>query len=84
MASSGTLRRVALVRTDVSEGYVPPKRLYLQEPHGTTSQKTSFFIVTAVKTSILTWCYPATILSVNTRMINELYEMTKTNKLRGP
>jgi hypothetical protein len=40
------LRRVALVRTDV-----PQKRRFFQEPHGVTSQKTSFFIVTAVKTS---------------------------------
>jgi hypothetical protein len=75
------LRRVAVVRTDVSEefsasiirvrwllvtanavpispivatllmtGIVPPKRWFLQEPHGVTTQKTtSFFIVTAVK-----------------------------------
>jgi hypothetical protein len=83
------LRRVVLVRTDVSEElttpfirvtrlgelgtavalflahvflspwwrrrYVPPKRRFLQEPHGVTSQKTTFFIVTAVKTSNLTW-----------------------------
>jgi hypothetical protein len=34
--------------------YVPPKRLLLQEPHGVTSKKTPFFIVTAVKTSSLT------------------------------
>jgi hypothetical protein len=34
--------------------YVPPKRQFLQEPHGVTSQKTPFFIVTAVKTSKLT------------------------------
>jgi hypothetical protein len=33
---------------------VPPKRQFLQEPHGVTSQKTPFFIVTAMKTSILT------------------------------
>jgi hypothetical protein len=43
MVSYGMLRRVALV--------VPPKRLFLQEPHGVTSQKIPFFIVTAVKTS---------------------------------
>jgi hypothetical protein len=80
------LRRVALVRTDVSEErsasfirvrrigeletialflvhrilspwwrnrYVPPKRRFLQEPRGETSQKTPFFIVTAVKPQIL-------------------------------
>jgi hypothetical protein len=61
---------VALVRTDVSEEpgasfirvtrideletAVPPKHRFLQEPHGITSQKTPFFIVTAVKTSNLT------------------------------
>jgi hypothetical protein len=36
---------------------VPPKRQFLQEPHGVTSQKTPFFIVTAVKTSNLTSVY---------------------------
>jgi hypothetical protein len=36
--------------------YVPPKRRFLQEPHGVTYQKTQFFIVTAVKTSNLTNC----------------------------
>jgi hypothetical protein len=57
IASSGMLRRVALVRTDVSEeltASVPPKRRFSQEPHGITSQKTQFFIVTVVKTSNLT------------------------------
>jgi hypothetical protein len=34
--------------------YVPPKRRFLQEPHGLTSQKTAFFIITAAKTSNLT------------------------------
>jgi hypothetical protein len=33
---------------------VPPKRRFLQEPHGVTSQKTPFFIFTAVETSNLT------------------------------
>jgi hypothetical protein len=80
MVSSGMLRRVALVRTDISEepsssfirvtgiGELGTtlaatsnrrtlrrnKRRFLQEPHGATSQKTTFFIVTAVKTSNLT------------------------------
>jgi hypothetical protein len=83
MVSSGMLRRMALVRTDISEEpgasfirvtrigelgathaatsnrvrceEIPiPKRRFLQEPHGVTSQKTPFFIVTAVKTSNLT------------------------------
>jgi hypothetical protein len=64
------LCHVALVRTDVSEelgasfiratrigelGTTPPKRRFLQEPHGITFQKTPFFIVTAVKTSNLTY-----------------------------
>jgi hypothetical protein len=57
MASSGMLRRVALVRTDVSEelsaSFIRVHR-FLQEPHGVTSQKTPFSIVTAVKTSNLT------------------------------
>jgi hypothetical protein len=79
------LRRVALVRTDVSEEpgasfiretrigeprttqaansnrrtlrrntTVPPKRRFLQEQQGVKTQKTAFFIVTAVKTSNLT------------------------------
>jgi hypothetical protein len=40
------LRRVTLVRTDVSD-----ERRFLEEPHVVTSQKTTFFIVTAAKTS---------------------------------
>jgi hypothetical protein len=45
MTSSGILRRVALVRTDVLDDLsasVPQERLFLQEPHGVTSQKTPF------------------------------------------
>jgi hypothetical protein len=57
---------VAIVGTDVLEErsasiikitwrrYVPPKRRFLQEPHGVTYQKTALFIFTAVKTSNLT------------------------------
>jgi hypothetical protein len=75
MASSGMLRHVALVKTDVSEELSAPlirvarngevgttlavtsnrhALRFLQEPHGVTSQKTPFFIVTAVKTPNLT------------------------------
>jgi hypothetical protein len=74
MASSGMLRRVAFVRTDVAEElsasiirvtrigepgttlaatsnrYVPPKRRFLQEPQGVTSQKTPFFNIPIVIT----------------------------------
>jgi hypothetical protein len=53
MPSSGMLRRVAWWflslwwwRRDF-----PPKCRFLQEPHGIRSQKTAFFIATAVKTS---------------------------------
>jgi hypothetical protein len=38
----------------MKEAQVPPKHRFLQEPHGVTTQKTPFFIVTAVKTSNLT------------------------------
>jgi hypothetical protein len=34
--------------------YIPAKHRFLQEPHVVTSQKTAYFIVTAVKTSNLT------------------------------
>jgi hypothetical protein len=35
----------------------PPKRLVTQDIHGATSQKTEFFIGTAVKTSDVTKCF---------------------------
>jgi hypothetical protein len=39
--------------TLMMEALSSPKRPFLQEPHGVTSQKTPFFIVTAVNTSNL-------------------------------
>jgi hypothetical protein len=78
MPSSGMLRRVALVGTDVWEEHIASiirvrgiielgtlaitndrnilrrNTMFLQEPHGVTSQKREFFTVTAVKTSNLT------------------------------
>jgi hypothetical protein len=48
-----------ILRTDVSEERiasiismrkVPPKHRFLQVPHGVTSQKTTFILVTAVNT----------------------------------
>jgi hypothetical protein len=58
MPSSGVLRCVALVITDVSEErsasiikvtrigeLVPPKRRFSYEPHGVISQKTAFFFL---------------------------------------
>jgi hypothetical protein len=45
MSSSGMWLCVDLALTDV-----PPKRLLTQEIHSATSQKTTFFIVTVVKT----------------------------------
>jgi hypothetical protein len=35
-----------------------PETRFLQEPHGVISQKTAFFIVTAVKTSNFKKIYP--------------------------
>jgi hypothetical protein len=72
MVSSGLLRRVALVKTEVSEETgasfirvtkkgelgttqaATSNRRMLRRNTGVTTQKTSFFIVTAMKTSNLT------------------------------
>jgi hypothetical protein len=39
---------------DDGRRYVPPECCFLEEPDGVTSQETSFFMVSAVKTSNLT------------------------------
>jgi hypothetical protein len=48
----GTL--VLVVTSHADDGDVPQERQFLQGPHGVTSQKTAFFIVTALRTSNLT------------------------------
>jgi hypothetical protein len=55
------LQLVALVKTDVSQEHIASIIMVtriegdtLQETHGLTSQKTTFLMVTAVKTSNLT------------------------------
>jgi hypothetical protein len=65
MASSGMLCRVAIVRAEVSEelnaSFIRMTRIggrFLQDQHGVISQKTAFFIVTAVKNSNLPMLLP--------------------------
>jgi hypothetical protein len=48
--------------------YVPLKYQFLQEPHGISAQKTTFFIVTAVKTSKLTVLSTDQIFGINQMM----------------
>jgi hypothetical protein len=66
--SSGILRHVALVRTDVSEEIsvanirvtkIGELRRFLQEPHGVTPQKTPFFSLSHVhkRYKSYCWCY---------------------------
>jgi hypothetical protein len=50
LLSSGMWRHVYFVWTDI-----PPKRRFTQDIPGATSQKTTFFIATAVKTSNFTY-----------------------------
>jgi hypothetical protein len=49
--------------TLMMEAIVLPKCRFLQETHGVTSLKAAFFVVTAVKTSNLTYHYPAGLYS---------------------
>jgi hypothetical protein len=61
--------------------YIPPKLWFLQQPHGVTSKKTQFFIVTAAKTSNLTlFAYLAKIFPLSNRARNYhwFYENTPT------
>jgi hypothetical protein len=44
----------SILVTLMTEELRSPEMWFLQEPHGVTSQKTAFFIVTAVKASNLT------------------------------
>jgi hypothetical protein len=45
------------------------KYRFLQEPHGVTSQKTTFFIATAVKTSSLTNIYESSSVLVTASVV---------------
>jgi hypothetical protein len=42
-------------QSDKNRRYIPTKHRFLQEPHDVPSQKTAFFLVTAVKASNLTY-----------------------------
>jgi hypothetical protein len=61
----------------------PPKRRFLQEPHGVTSQKTAFLIVTTVKTSNVTiqffTCLTARSATLTTEVDQKInnWELTK-------
>jgi hypothetical protein len=58
--------------------HVPLKRRHLQEPHGVTSQKTAFFIVTDVKTSNLTRMQlKSTLNNLRTCMSTNSYKMLR-------
>jgi hypothetical protein len=82
-----TLRRSAAVYWFLSpwlwRRYVPPKRLFLQEPLGVTFQKTPFFIVAAEKTSNLTlmlvWVLLPTLPSLTTGRYQEASAHLHTN-----
>jgi hypothetical protein len=43
----------SILVTLMMEALQSPKRRFLQEPHGVTSQNTAFFLVTTVKLQIL-------------------------------
>jgi hypothetical protein len=65
--SSGMWRLVDLVWTAV-----PPKRRFIQDLHGAPSQKTAFFMVTAVKTSNLTYSLTHSLTHSLTPLLMEL------------
>jgi hypothetical protein len=80
MSSSGMLRRVALVRTDVSEELSASFIRVSQEPHGVTSQKTPFYLglLLTVHRYIVLYLRPADAFP-NTFRDGE----SKPNKLNG-
>jgi hypothetical protein len=51
---SGKNKLARNITNNYQLNYVPPKRRFLQEPQGVTSQKMAFFIVSAVETSNFT------------------------------
>jgi hypothetical protein len=52
--TAGVVPSSPILVTLMKEVLSPLKRRFLQEPHGATSQKMPFFIVTAMNTSNLT------------------------------
>jgi hypothetical protein len=54
LVTSNVVPSSPILVTLIIEEIHPPKRRFLQEPHGLTSQKTAFFIATVVKASNLT------------------------------
>jgi hypothetical protein len=60
---------------------VPPKRRFTKDLHGTTSQKTAFFIVTAVKTSNLTNRFPPEITTAVPQFLRLCINKTNSGAL---
>jgi hypothetical protein len=48
LVTDNVVSSLPILDTVTIERYIPPKRRFLQDSHGVTSQKTSFFVVTAV------------------------------------
>jgi hypothetical protein len=67
----------------MKEALSSSKRRFLQEPHGVTSQKTPFFIVTAVKTSNLTLSVIVTVVSSYNRLCSLVFTV-HGYRSRGP
>jgi hypothetical protein len=54
LVTANVVPNSTILFTLTMEAHVPTNRLFLQKPHGVTSEKTAFFLVAAVITSKLT------------------------------